>query len=97
MISELIKDATSRQDKLALTCSSYTNNNRLDAFVSTITEICGDKAKISTDDSTVLVHVDGKEARIDSKTMQITCEDDLLLHLLSSIGQKISQGFSTIV
>jgi hypothetical protein len=60
-------------------------------------EICGDEAEISNKDSSVLVKVDGKEAQIDTISMQITCDDDLLHHLLTSVCQKLSHTLSAIV
>ncbi len=55
----------------------------------TLAELCGDQAVIRMTTNAIELSVDGKEAKIDLDTMHISCTDQLLHHLISSVCQKM--------
>ncbi|VDK87823.1 unnamed protein product [Onchocerca ochengi] len=63
--------------------------NEIECLMKTLSELCGDEAIIRNTGNTIELKVDGKEAKIDLDTMHITCTDQLLHHLISSVCQKM--------
>ncbi|VDK44339.1 unnamed protein product [Gongylonema pulchrum] len=63
--------------------------NGVECLKKSLSEICGDRAQIRVVDNSIELEVDGKNAKIDLDTMHITCTDQLLHHLISSVCQKM--------
>lgn len=63
--------------------------NEMECLMKTLAELCGDQAIIRMTANAIELEVDGKEAKIDLDTMHISCTDQLLHHLISSVCQKM--------
>uniref|UniRef100_A0A183V3P7 Acid-sensing ion channel 5 n=1 Tax=Toxocara canis TaxID=6265 RepID=A0A183V3P7_TOXCA len=55
----------------------------------TLVEVCGDNASVRVAGRWIELEVDGKTAHIDVDNMHVTCSDQLLHHLVSSLCQKM--------
>lgn len=62
----------------------------------TLIEVCGDDAVVDVVGHSIHLEVDGKSANIDIDTMQITCSDQLLHHLISSVCQKMMYALTPV-
>ncbi|VDK42048.1 unnamed protein product [Anisakis simplex] len=103
-VNDMFADAT-----LAAILHAHTNpipdkqlnkwNSEIDLMGSirkTLFEVCGDEAVVHIVNGSIQIEVDGKQASIDIETMAITCSDQLLYHLLSSITQKIIYALTPV-
>lgn len=63
--------------------------NEAECLMKTLIKLCGEQAIIRVTASAIELTVDGKEAKIELDTMHISCTDQLLHHLISSVCQKM--------
>ncbi|KAH7703994.1 hypothetical protein AAVH_28828 [Aphelenchoides avenae] len=71
-------------------------SKRITALHKVLRDINGKEAQVAVNGTVISVEVDGKTATVDSDSLHIACDDQLLQHLISSVCHKIASTLATV-
>uniref|UniRef100_A0A914CAF8 Cleavage and polyadenylation specificity factor subunit 3 n=1 Tax=Acrobeloides nanus TaxID=290746 RepID=A0A914CAF8_9BILA len=73
-----------------------TEELKIKAMQGALHDICGQNARVKFEEGIITAEVDGKTAKIDVNTMNISCTDPNLQHLVTSVCQKLNATLTPI-